>query len=133
MDERQHAEKMARLNLRMEEEEEEQADAEYQDFLRQETERMRQRGFTPRVRTSFFYFTVSCMGLTLLNKGENSNWLLVKKKQMVKNKEDIFTKRRQDTNTKNTRAAHVQVSLPGGSLLQTNVLNKKCPRIYTCV
>ena len=42
---------MARLNLRMEEEEEKQADAEYQDFLRQETERMRQRGFTPRVQT----------------------------------------------------------------------------------
>ena len=78
MEERQHAEKMARLNLRMEEEEEEQADAEYQDFLRQETERMRQRGFTPRVRTSLLYFIVGCMGLTLLNKGENSYWLLVK-------------------------------------------------------
>ena len=55
MEERQQAEKMARLNLRMEEEEEEQADAEYQDFLQQETERMRQRGFTPRVRTSVLH------------------------------------------------------------------------------
>ena len=36
---------MARLNLRQEEEEDQMADAEYQDFLRQETDRLRRKGF----------------------------------------------------------------------------------------
>ena len=43
--ERQEIEKMARLNLRQEEEEDQMADAEYQDFLRQETDRLRKKGF----------------------------------------------------------------------------------------
>lgn len=46
--EKQHMEELSRLNLQEEEEEEKRADAEYQDFLRQETDRMRKRGFTPR-------------------------------------------------------------------------------------
>ncbi|XP_076473107.1 trichoplein keratin filament-binding protein-like [Babylonia areolata] len=47
MEERQHMEKLARLNLQQEDDEELEADREYQDFLRQETDRMRQRGYTP--------------------------------------------------------------------------------------
>nr|KAG5713133.1 hypothetical protein BaRGS_007660 [Batillaria attramentaria] len=50
--ERQHLEELSRLNLQEEEEEEKKADDEYQDFLRQETDRMRKRGYTPRSITS---------------------------------------------------------------------------------
>ena len=50
MHEQENVRRLAQLNLRQEEEEDRQADAEYQDFLHQETDRMRQRGFTPRVR-----------------------------------------------------------------------------------
>jgi hypothetical protein len=53
MEEQKQAEKMAKLNLRIDKEEDERADAEYQDFLQQETDRMRQKGFTPRVRFCF--------------------------------------------------------------------------------
>ncbi|KAL8604635.1 hypothetical protein ACOMHN_013415 [Nucella lapillus] len=49
VDEHQTMEKMARLNLHMEDEEDIQADRDYQDFLRQETDRMKQRGYTPTI------------------------------------------------------------------------------------
>ena len=38
-----------KLKLKLEEDEEQQADKEYEEFLRQETERLKLRGFTPRV------------------------------------------------------------------------------------
>lgn len=49
--ERREQEKLARLKLQEEEEEEEKADMEYQDFVQQETERLRQRGYKPEVWT----------------------------------------------------------------------------------
>lgn len=46
--ERHKQEEMVRLNLKHEQEKEKAADAAYQEFVQQETERMHQRGFTPR-------------------------------------------------------------------------------------
>ncbi|XP_025092426.1 trichoplein keratin filament-binding protein-like [Pomacea canaliculata] len=48
--ERREQEKLARLKLQEEEEEEEKADMEYQDFVQQETERLRQRGYKPELQ-----------------------------------------------------------------------------------
>ncbi|KAK7087908.1 trichoplein keratin filament-binding protein-like [Littorina saxatilis] len=48
VEERNHLERMTQLNLQQEEAEEQEADVEYQDFLRLETDRLRQRGYTPR-------------------------------------------------------------------------------------